>query len=157
MRPEDSHGGSYVYLNLNLTYCIALTAGIKQQADNVLSSSLTNGTDNTPLKDELPVLVIAHGDEMDNKTGIIIALMAHMSTSTNSVTNVYATDSKSPTLAEFVTAQCADEFCQHAARKYSLAGKLKTYNKKCVFMRSVPIHGALQWLMSHSLQQAAPS
>lgn len=111
----------------------------------------TEFTYNLPLKDELPVLVIVRGENIDDTTTTIIALKAHESTPAQSVTNSDVKDARPPASVKLITAQSADEFLHDTTRQFCHAGKEITFNKDGVPVRCVPIVGALQKPVPQSL------
>lgn len=71
-------------------------ADIKHQTAYALSRLRTDGTDNAPLEDELPVFVIASDEKRDDATTTIFALEAHSSRRRNFVTDADGTDTHHP-------------------------------------------------------------
>lgn len=89
---------------------------VKHQAVDAQLRLRTDGADNTPLEDDLPVLVIASGEEMDDTNTTIPALEAHKSAPAQTVTNFGGTGTAPLTLKEFIAAQSADGFRQNSAK-----------------------------------------
>lgn len=79
-------------------------AGVKQQAANVQFRLPADGINNTPMKDELSVLVLASDERMNDTTTIIFALEAHTSMPAQSATDGDGTDATPPSIAKFITA-----------------------------------------------------
>lgn len=82
------------------------------QVADALSCLLTGGTNNTPVEDDLPALVAASGDAVEDLTTSIFALEARTNIPTCSVTDADGTDFIQPTLAQFINSQSADKFWQ---------------------------------------------
>lgn len=127
--------------------------GNKHQAPDTLSRLPTDDTNNKTMEEELPVLVIERGDKMDHTTTTTIALEARKSAATNAVSNADGTYATPSTLPEFIDAQSADEFCQHAARQLCQAGIEFTLSNGVLVGRAI-IDGDLQKLVSQFLRQS---
>lgn len=74
---------------------------------------------------------------MDATTTAIFALEAHTSTRAQSITDADGTSNTISSLAEFVTAQSRNEFCQNAVRHLGQSETEFTLNKEGVLVRHV--------------------
>lgn len=104
-------------------------AGIKLQTAGPIYWFSANNTDSIPLEEELPVLLISNGENMDDTSTIIFTLKAHTSTAAPSVTNANAVNSTLLTLVGLTNSSTVDEVYQHAARQLNHAQTEMTLKK----------------------------
>lgn len=93
---------------------------------------------------------------MDDTNTTIFALKAHISTSMHSVSHSNGTHAKPPTLAEFITAQSADEFFQNVAKELCRARTEFKVNKEEVLVGRAPIDEAQQNIILHIITTTLP-
>lgn len=118
MRLKNSHSSNFIFLNLTLRSCNALVSIIRKPPYHSYPQMITTIRH---WKTKLPVLVIA--------SGIFSTLEANTCTTAQSVADADDTYTTPPTLAEFNTAQCAEEFCKNAVRQLGQAETEFTLNK----------------------------
>lgn len=125
----------------------------KHQAPNILSQLPTNGTNNTLLKKEVPVLVIASGEKFGYTATTIFALGAPTYNAPHFDIDSDGTDPTPPSLAELITAHPTDEFCQKSIKKLKQTGTEFSLHKNEALDKRVPIEGASPKLTLQSLIQ----
>lgn len=115
---------------------------IKHQMATVLSRLRKEGVDNSPLEDELPVLLLEQEDLPHKSYSTVFVFDADASLPVHIVDAVDETKVLAPTLAEFITAQAADRFSHSTARQLGQEGTQFMINMEDVVVFREPIDGA---------------